>query len=281
MTRSETAIGTYAILAVVVILFVLFPPGDPFMQQSTDADAGGETPIVDTGSSSPPSEQFEPLRVVDGTTIYHPEDPGPVVVGEVDLSRSNEEYERRAFYDNGSVKNETVRRNGVVVERRTYDSATIERAVEERIDEVRRDHDRDAWRWSPLLASPARKHAKDMAVNGFVGHSGTDGSTPLDRIERAWSRHDCRSVRENAASAIAGFPYEDQNGTVHDEDSPRYVASNGDVADSVVRQWMNSESHRELLLAPDGRVAGVGVHLRQGADGELVRAYVTLDVCFG
>ncbi|HBY98652.1 MAG: CAP domain-containing protein [Ardenticatenaceae bacterium] len=84
----------------------------------------------------------------------------------------------------------------------------------------------------PLLTAAARGHSQDMADNDFFSHTGSDGSTPWDRIERAgytgWS-----ALAENIA---AGY------------DSPG----------AVVAGWMGSKGHRENLLNPAYREVGVG-----------------------
>jgi uncharacterized protein YkwD len=42
--------------------------------------------------------------------------------------------------------------------------------------------------WDAQLADVARAHATDMMNAGFIGHTGSDGSTPLERMRRAGVR---------------------------------------------------------------------------------------------
>ncbi|MDX3661038.1 CAP domain-containing protein [Streptomyces sp. ID05-26A] len=88
------------------------------------------------------------------------------------------------------------------------------------------------------LNTAAQRHSVDMATKNFMGHTGSDGSTMVVRIERAgytrWTR-----AAENVA---AGY------GT----------------AAEVVRGWMNSSGHRANILNCALRDIGVGHQYRQG-----------------
>jgi uncharacterized protein YkwD len=70
-----------------------------------------------------------------------------------------------------------------------------------------------------------------MARNDFFSHTGSDGSSPGQRISRAGYRW--WTYGENIA---AGYP------------SPEHV----------VDAWMNSAGHRANILNPDFRDIGVG-----------------------
>lgn len=49
--------------------------------------------------------------------------------------------------------------------------------------------------WDAAMTAAAREHAGDMMVHGVVSHTGSDGSTPLERLHRAGV--DCRFGSEN------------------------------------------------------------------------------------
>jgi uncharacterized protein YkwD len=73
------------------------------------------------------------------------------------------------------------------------------------------------------LNDAAREHAKDMAKHSMLSHSGSDGSSPADRVTRehyAW-----RMVGEN-------------------------VASGPTSADEVMAGWLASPHHCENLMNP-------------------------------
>ncbi|MET9496607.1 CAP domain-containing protein [Streptomyces sp. NPDC006552] len=87
------------------------------------------------------------------------------------------------------------------------------------------------------LNRAAQRHSADMADNGRLEHAGTDGSRPMQRMRSAGFR-----------AAYAGEAIADGVGS----------------AGSVVRLWMDSPSHRELILTCRFTHAGVG---RAGGSG--------------
>jgi uncharacterized protein YkwD len=81
----------------------------------------------------------------------------------------------------------------------------------------------EAVQWSPVLAQAAQAHADDLARNGMASHTGSDGSLPADRAERAgWPS---RYVGENVAAGVT-----DQQ--------------------MAQARWEASPGHRENLLYP-------------------------------
>ncbi|WP_432069414.1 CAP domain-containing protein [Streptomyces sp. AA1529] len=86
------------------------------------------------------------------------------------------------------------------------------------------------------LTKAARAHSEDMAAQKNMSHTGSDGSSPGDRIERAgysWSTYG-----ENVAYGYS---------------SP----------ESVMEGWMNSSGHRANILNCDFEEIGVG-HAQPG-----------------
>ena len=81
------------------------------------------------------------------------------------------------------------------------------------------------------LIGAARRHTDDMAANDFVSHTGSDGSSPWDRI------------------ADAGYPMLAGGETI--------AAGYPDEA-SVVQGWMDSPPHQAILLGSDYQHIGVG-----------------------
>jgi uncharacterized protein YkwD len=76
---------------------------------------------------------------------------------------------------------------------------------------------------SAALTRAAAAHAADMAANDFMGHSGSDGSSAGERVNRAGYRW--RGVAENVA---AGQP----------------------DADAVVESWLESAGHCANIMSP-------------------------------
>jgi len=83
----------------------------------------------------------------------------------------------------------------------------------------------------PELMRSAALHSQDMASHDFMGHTGSDGSTPGDRMHRAG--YDWHTYGENVA---AGY---------------------GSPA-SVVAGWMASPGHRANILNPSFEDVGAG-----------------------
>ena len=84
--------------------------------------------------------------------------------------------------------------------------------------------------FSPVLQEVAAAHARDMAARGEMTHTGSDGSSIGDRIQRSGYR--LRSGAENIA-----------------------VTRNG--LDAAMRIWINSPPHRANMLMPGVREYGL------------------------
>jgi uncharacterized protein YkwD len=85
------------------------------------------------------------------------------------------------------------------------------------------------------LDAAARTHSLDMATTGYVGHTGTDGSAPVDRTRTAG--YDSPYVGENAAAGAA-------------------------TAEGVMDLWMNEPPpavHRANILKTDYKEIGISV----------------------
>ncbi|MBD2206238.1 CAP domain-containing protein [Calothrix sp. FACHB-1219] len=81
------------------------------------------------------------------------------------------------------------------------------------------------------LTAAAQAHSNDMARNNFMSHTGSDGSSPFDRMKRYGYNY--RQAAENVASGYS---------------SPQ----------DVMRGWMNSSGHRANILNPNYRDIGIG-----------------------
>ncbi|ABF85836.1 conserved hypothetical protein [Myxococcus xanthus DK 1622] len=84
---------------------------------------------------------------------------------------------------------------------------------------------------NPQLRCAARKHSKDMGTNNFMSHTGSDGSTPWQRMN--WAGYTYRNAAENVA---AGYS----------------------TALAVVNGWMTSTGHCNNIMNPALLEIGVG-----------------------
>lgn len=98
----------------------------------------------------------------------------------------------------------------------------------------------------PRLTQAAQGHSEDMALNDFFSHTGSDGSSPWDRIRAAG--YDFVTAGENIA---AGYP------------DPQ----------SVVTAWMNSPGHRANILNCQFEEIGVGYYYLPNDPGQVRYRY--------
>lgn len=95
--------------------------------------------------------------------------------------------------------------------------------------------------WQNQLAAAAREHSLDMACNDFFSHTGSDGSSPFDRILRQ------------------GYSYSYAGETI-------YGGSGGyNSPQAALDAWMNSPAHRDILLSPTYTQAGIGYEYDAGS----------------
>ena len=86
--------------------------------------------------------------------------------------------------------------------------------------------------WNDTLALAAYLHSEDMATNQFFSHTGSDGSSPGDRLTRegyAW-----RTYGEN-------------------------IAVNYPTVSTVMQGWLGSEGHCRNIMNPSFTEIGAGV----------------------
>ncbi|MCL4504746.1 MAG: CAP domain-containing protein [Chloroflexi bacterium] len=106
---------------------------------------------------------------------------------------------------------------------------------------------------NPALEKAAQLHSDDMASHGFVDHTGTNGSNPVDRISAAgypaWQ--DTRVWAENVYAGSHGFT-------------------------EALDYFLRDEIQRRNFLAPRYREVGIGVGGYANANGEQM-IYWTLD----
>jgi len=98
---------------------------------------------------------------------------------------------------------------------------------------------------SPRLTTAATAHSQDMATHNFFSHTGSDGSSPWDRIRR--TGYTFSTAAEN-------------------------IAAGSRTAEAVVQLWYNSPGHRANMLNCALREIGVAY-----ADGGAYGRYWTQD----
>jgi len=130
------------------------------------------------------------------------------------------------------------------VERR----ATLETAVVRALNQVRVAHGLRPLRSSPNLRTAARGHSRAMLDYGFFAHESEDGTSFSERIKRYYTNRGWRmwSVGETLLAS----------------------QSTDVAATEVVDAWLNSPPHREIILSPGFRDAGIGALYASSAPKE-------------
>lgn len=156
-----------------------------------------------------------------------------------------------------------------VLEDDPLDEAEIERAIHDRSNDVRQARGKPPLDFDTRLRSVARSHSEDMADRGYFSHESPDGERHGDRYNRAGIN--CGASAENIAWTVADGDVKTESGTV---DHDRNETS---IARGLVRQWMNSPGHREILLDGQWQSEGIGIAVTETDDG--TRVYATQNFC--
>jgi uncharacterized protein YkwD len=129
--------------------------------------------------------------------------------------------------------------------------ADLERAIGRRISRVRTKHGLRGVRFSIRLRKVARRHSREMLRRDVLTHTTASGASLSARLSRA-------GHRRHYGEVLAW--------------TPRGVRAG---ARRVVRMWMQSPSHRQVLL--DGRLRRIGVGRVRGAMGRQHGIAITAD----
>jgi uncharacterized protein YkwD len=137
----------------------------------------------------------------------------------------------------------------------------LEQAVLDELNLVRLEHGRSQLRFNGRLTAAADSHTLEMVRSGFFGHESADGSHFARRLKGFYRPRGLRrwTVGENLIW---------QEGRLS--------------ARAAVTAWLGSDGHRENLLDPGFREAGISAVRAQGAPGVYGnRSVVVLTVDFG
>jgi uncharacterized protein YkwD len=124
--------------------------------------------------------------------------------------------------------------------------ASLERAIVQRLNEVRVQHGLQPLALSPALGGAARLHTRALAARGLFQHESVDGTPFQERVGRYYGPAGFRtwSVAENLVFGSAPFS-----------------------AEQAIRAWLGSPPHRQTLLGAVWREVGVGAVLVRRAPG--------------
>jgi len=106
-----------------------------------------------------------------------------------------------------------------------------ERKIFELTNAERRKYGLAALIWSDTLADVARVHSQDLVTSSVLSHTGTDGSTPIQRVHRA---------------GIA-ISFQGEN-----------ISAGRNNPEAAIQDWMASAGHRSNILNVEAAYLGVG-----------------------
>jgi uncharacterized protein YkwD len=170
-------------------------------------------------------------------------------------------------------------RTGRIPERGNRPSITIlelEKNIHDLINRERQKHGLSPLVWNDTLSIIARKHSQDMARRNYFSHDTPEGHDFSYRYGQAG--YSC-AVRGQGNIYYIGAENIFQNnlydrvvfvdGVVHYDWN-----SEGTIAKTTVRGWMDSTGHRKNILTPHWRSEGIGVAI--APDGKV---YITQNFC--
>jgi uncharacterized protein YkwD len=155
------------------------------------------------------------------------------------------------------------------------DGSRVEKRVHDYVNEHRAEHGLASLDFDTDLREIARYHSEDMAANDYFAHTSPSGETTSDRYEKFG--YDCRAdagdgTYYTGAENIA-YTYYDQRVRTGDGETVRYTNAD-ELAQGIVRGWMNSEGHRENILMEAWDREGIGVFVTDEG-----KVYATQNFC--
>jgi uncharacterized protein YkwD len=127
------------------------------------------------------------------------------------------------------------------------------------LDRVRRRHDEPRLRGDPALETAAQRHAEDMRRRGYFAHDSPGGGELRDRLRRV--RYVRKGCSWRAGEVLA------------------WGTGGRSTAAATVRAWLDSPSHRRVVLS--GRYAEIGLGLQAGTPFTAGRSGVTVAAVLG
>ncbi|SIR96168.1 CAP domain-containing protein [Natronorubrum thiooxidans] len=157
----------------------------------------------------------------------------------------------------------------------TVDRALVERHVHEAINEERTARGLEELAFDEDLQEIARSHSEDMAERGYFSHTSPEGDSFSDRYDEYG--YECRADTDGSAYYTGGeniaYTYVDQPVRTDSGDVVEHTTER-ELADGLVEQWMNSDGHRENILADHWTNEGIGIAV---TDDD--RVYATQNFC--
>ncbi len=154
--------------------------------------------------------------------------------------------------------------------------AELEKQVHGLINLERSKNGLSVLAWDDELGTVARKHSEDMAKRNYFNHISPEGYSAVDRCKLGGINISqipgdgvyYLGCAENIFQCTLAETYYYRNGVL----SYTEYYSSSEIAELTVREWMNSEGHRNNILTKYWRTEGIGVAISDGGN-----VYVTQD----
>ncbi len=153
------------------------------------------------------------------------------------------------------------------------DIPILEKQIHELINQQRNSNGLSSLSYDPSLASIARKHSADMALNNYFEHVNLQGLDPTGRGSR--EGYSCyKNYGSYYTQGIAENIFKTSHTTSYNERIVYDLIPMEEIAQSTVNGWMNSPGHRKNILTATYDREGIGVAI--SSDNKV---YVTEDFC--
>ncbi len=155
------------------------------------------------------------------------------------------------------------------------DVTRLEKKIHNMINKEREKRGLPLLLWDESLHSIARKYSRDMVRRNFFSHDDPDGRSFCDRYRAA--RFECSiKVGDTICLGAENISQDNLDNSSVYKGGKTFLNINteDEIADSVVKRWMRSKSHRRNILTPYFKRQGIGVALSE--DGKV---YVTENFC--
>ncbi|MHC3439583.1 CAP domain-containing protein [Natrialbaceae archaeon A-gly3] len=254
-TTTDTVVSVQSIID--DVLSNVFDTPDPWVDFSDEGDSS--EPVDDETDADTEDDETDEVEEDDESTDADGDDEaGDSTDDETEDGTDEDTDDGAADDDDGAL-----------------DRALVERYVHEAVNEERTDRGLEALAFDDELREIARAHSEDMAERGYFAHDDPEGNSFADRYEE--HGYECRAYTddgyyytggENIAYTYFDQPVRTSSGEIVEHTTER------ELANGIVDQWMNSDGHRENILAEYWNNEGIGIAVTDDN-----RVYATQNFC--
>ena len=152
----------------------------------------------------------------------------------------------------------------------------LERDIHNLINRERRKQGLSPLAWNDTLSGIARKHSQDMAMRKYFSHDTPEGHDFSYRYSQAGYScvvHGKGNIFYTGAENIFQNNLYDRIVFMDGETHYDWNTA-GEIAESTVDGWMNSQGHRKNILTPYWKSEGIGVAISPDD-----KVYITQNFC--